>query len=249
MSEPKNIAQLRAFLGMVTYYSAFVPSMKDLDARLKKDAVWKWSSEEQEAFKNLKEVLSSDMNLAHYDPRQKLVVAADASDYGIGCVISHRYPDGSEKPIAHASRSWPEVEPKLAPFFNRKETLSIVEDCLLMGERVIIPKELRARVLKELHIGHPGIVRMKKLARSYVYWPNIDDDCQNMVRNCSKCQEYAKNPIKVPLESWPTPTRAWQRIHVDFAGPICSCYYMVIVDAYSKWPEVIEMKNISANQT
>ncbi|KAK6052371.1 hypothetical protein COOONC_10124 [Cooperia oncophora] len=85
-----------------------------------------------------------------------------------------------------------------------------------MGERVIIPKELRARVLKELHIGHPGIVRMKKLARSYVYWPNIDDDCQNMVRNCSKCQEYAKNPIKVPLESWPTPSRAWQRIHVDF---------------------------------
>ncbi|PIO76392.1 hypothetical protein TELCIR_01542 [Teladorsagia circumcincta] len=39
-----------------------------------------------------------------------------------------------------------------------------------------------------------------------------------------------KGSIKVPLETWPVPTRAWQRIHVDFAGPMCGSYYMVVLD-------------------
>ncbi|PIO53377.1 reverse transcriptase, partial [Teladorsagia circumcincta] len=128
MKEPKNVTQLRAFLGMVTYYSAFLPSMKDLrgplDALLKKDTKWKWSFKEQDAFKKLKEALSSEMNLAHYDPRQKIVVAADACDYGIGCVISHRYVDGSEKPIAHASRSLSNAEKNYSQI--EKEALGLV---------------------------------------------------------------------------------------------------------------------------
>ncbi|PIO53906.1 integrase core domain protein, partial [Teladorsagia circumcincta] len=119
----------------------------------------------------------------------------------------------------------------------------------MMAERVVIPEELQVKVLKELHVGHPGIVRMKKLARSYVYWPNLDKDCEEIVRNCSRCQEYAKNPIKAPLEAWSTPTGVWQRIHVDFAGPVCGLFYMVVVDAFSKWPEIIEMTSISASQT
>ncbi|EYC08313.1 hypothetical protein Y032_0066g3693 [Ancylostoma ceylanicum] len=74
---------------------------------------------------------------------------------------------------------------------------------------------------------------MKKLARSYVYWPNIDGDCENMVRTCTNCQEAAKNPIKVPLKAWPSPTRVWQRVHVDFAGPLEGVYYLVVVDAFT----------------
>ncbi|KIH69313.1 reverse transcriptase [Ancylostoma duodenale] len=97
MVEPKNVGQLRAFLGMMTYYAAFMPTMKDfcgpLDALLKKDVKWEWTSKQQTAFEKLKKALSSELNLAHYDPRQKIVVAADACDYGIGCVISHRYAD------------------------------------------------------------------------------------------------------------------------------------------------------------
>ncbi|PIO60095.1 integrase core domain protein [Teladorsagia circumcincta] len=90
---------------------------------------------------------------------------------------------------------------------------------------------------------------MKNIARSYVYWPNPDKDCEEIVRSCSRCQEYAKNPIKAPLEAWSTPTCVWQRIHVDFAGPVCGLFYMVVVDAFSKWPEIVEMTSISASQT
>ncbi|KIH64332.1 integrase core domain protein [Ancylostoma duodenale] len=53
----------------------------------------------------------------------------------------------------------------------------------------------------------------------------------------------------VPLKTWPSPTRVWQRVHVDFAGPLQGVYYLVVVDAFSKWPEMIEMSNSSATKT
>ncbi|VDL78114.1 unnamed protein product [Nippostrongylus brasiliensis] len=63
---------------------------------------------------------------------------------------------------------------KLTSFFNRRDTLSVVGNCIMTGERIVIPRQLQANVLKELHVAHPWIVRMKKLARCYVYCPNID---------------------------------------------------------------------------
>ncbi|KIH64820.1 reverse transcriptase [Ancylostoma duodenale] len=128
MVEPTNVGQLRASLGMITYYAAFTPTMKDLrgpvDALLKKDVKWEWTSRQQTAFEKQKKALSSELNLAHYDPRQKIVVAADARDYGIGCMISHRYADGSEKPIAHASRSLTAAEKNYSQI--EKEAMGIV---------------------------------------------------------------------------------------------------------------------------
>ena len=76
--------------------------------------------------------------------------------------------------------------------------------------------------------------RMKSLACSYIYWPNVDDDVVRFVRQCNACAEAAKAPAKATLESWPLQDRPWQRVHVDFAGPIDGHHYFVIVDAYSE---------------
>ncbi|VDO47611.1 unnamed protein product [Haemonchus placei] len=81
-----------------------------LDALLEKDVKWKWTSMQQDAFENLKSALSSDLNIAHYDPKKKIVITADAWEYGIVCVISHRYANGTEKPTANASRSLSDAE-------------------------------------------------------------------------------------------------------------------------------------------
>ncbi|PIO61946.1 reverse transcriptase [Teladorsagia circumcincta] len=108
MPVPRNIAEVRSFLGMISYYGSFVAEMRKIRAPLDdllKNAVFRWTSKCEEAFQHAKDVLTSDLLLTHFDPSLEIIVAADASDYGIGAVILHRMPNGTEKAICHASRS------------------------------------------------------------------------------------------------------------------------------------------------
>ncbi|BHF75482.1 hypothetical protein SprV_0501857800 [Sparganum proliferum] len=109
MPAPKNVSQLRSFLGLISYYSAFLSSLHDvrapLNRLLQKDVPWCWSSDGEKAFAQLKSMLSSDLLFTHYDPTLPIVVAADASNHGVSAVISHTFPDVSGKAIMHASRT------------------------------------------------------------------------------------------------------------------------------------------------
>ncbi|XP_052566093.1 uncharacterized protein K02A2.6-like [Culex pipiens pallens] len=410
MQPPKDVQQLRSYLGAINYYGRFVKQMKQLraplDNLLKKDAPWRWSAECQKSFEQFKAILLSDLLLTHYDPSKEIVVAADASKYGLGAVIMHRFPSGEVKAIAHASRSltpaemnygqvekealalvfavtrfhkmlygrhfllqtdhqpllkvfgskkgipvytanrlqrwaltfllydfdiqhvsttafgyadflsrlmssqsrpdedyviaavyvesearailddsisnlpvthkmivaetrkdpvlqqvvsflnegWPAsakliADPDVRKFFARRDGLQVVDDCVIFGDRIVVPLKFRKRIIRQLHRGHPGMDRMKSLARSYVYWPNVDDDVVQFVRQCKPCAAAAKSPTKATLESWPLPDRPWQRVHIDYAGPVDGYYYFVIVDAYSKWPEIFRTRAITATAT
>lgn len=100
-----------------------------------------------------------------------------------------------------------------------------------------------------MHSGHPGIARMKSIARSYAYWPHIDEDIEQFTKMCVKCACAAKAPVKAELCSWPTPSGPWERVHIDFAGPTNGQYFLILVDAYSKWPDVIPLHVISTTAT
>ena len=153
--------------------------------------------------------------------------------------------------IRHVQTTWPPKPQtkELEPFFRRRHALSIVDNCLMFSERIVIPEALRTTILKQFHSGHPGTNRMKTIARGYVYWPNLDNEIEQTVRNCSKCQEAAKMPTRQNPEPWPVPEEPWQRLHLDFAGPIDGTSYLVLVDAYSKWPEVIPVSRPTTSST
>ncbi|XP_055606665.1 uncharacterized protein K02A2.6-like [Uranotaenia lowii] len=119
----------------------------------------------------------------------------------------------------------------------------------MYGERLVIPTRLQPKVLQLLHKGHPGIERMRSVARNYVYWPGIDDQIAQRVKACVECSKAAKFNIKTNLQSWSAPERPWQRIHADFAGPVDGNFFLIVVDSYSKWPEVIPTKRISTAAT
>ncbi|EYC37500.1 hypothetical protein Y032_0784g2333 [Ancylostoma ceylanicum] len=329
MPPPKDIGQVRSFLGLLNYYGAFVEEMRQLraplDKLLKKDTPFNWSADCQQAFDRAKEVLSSDLLLTHFDPSKEIVVAADASENGIGAVISHRFSDGTEKPIYHACRvltaaeknygqvekeglalvyavrkfhrylygpnrlqrwslillnynftieyrpksnfeqadalsrliaeqstpqedvviaeinadavnlftntsaklpltaddvaketqkdpllkevlhcvqtgEWPKKsKDRLLRFNSIRSSLTTQGGCLVFGDRIVIPDKLQELVLQDLHDGHPGMARMKMLARDYCYWTSIDKDIEDKVKSCKRCQECAKSPIKNTL--------------------------------------------------
>ena len=106
---PRNVTELKSFLGMLSYYSKFLPNLSSelapLYKLLRQSVPWQWNTEQQEAFERSKKLLTSSKLLVHFDPKLEIILACDASEYGIGAVLSHRIPDGSEKPVGFVSRT------------------------------------------------------------------------------------------------------------------------------------------------
>ena len=118
--------------------------------------------------------------------------------------------------------SWPTncVDSNLSAYFNKQDEISIEQGCVLWGTRVIIPSRGRERVLELLHESHPGIVKMKSIARRVCWWPKLDSDIESYVHNCGNCQAMTTVPPLSSVHPWEWPGKPWVRIHVDFAGPI-----------------------------
>ena len=136
----------------------------------------------------------------------------------------------------YTREGWPREPPKeLQPYHRKRAELSLEAGCLFWGTRVVVPKELQSRVLSELHRSHPGIVRMKGIARAHVWWPELSKAIEDTSYNCEACQSERKQPPVAPLQPWPWPTTPWDRIHIDYAGPLLGYMYLVVVDSHWKW--------------
>lgn len=151
------------------------------------------------------------------------------------------------KVVHHIQHGWPTKvnDSNLRTYWLHRLELTLQEDCILLGNRVVIPPRIREATLRVLHSTHNGIVQTKACARSYVWWPQLNEDIERLVGNCAKCLEHRHMPPKTNHE-WITPTRPWSRIHVDFAGPFQGKYFLIAVDSYSRWPEVFMVSNMTS---
>lgn len=131
---------------------------------------------------------------------------------------------------------WPSrnTDKALKPYLSRKEELRIQDGCLLWGSPVVVPPKARERVMEELHETHPGICRMKSLARSCIWWAKIDSDLEMKVRNCEVCQVNRKLPLQAPLYPW-------IRLQLNYGGPFVDKMFLIVIDAHSKWLEAFPM--------
>ncbi len=384
--EPSNTTELRAFLGLLNYYGRFLPNLstmlQPLYSLLQKNTSWEWGAKQAKAFRQAKQNLLESDFLTHYDLKKPVRLACDASPYGVGACLTHVMSDGSEQPIAFASRTlttaergyaqlerealalifgvrqfhkylvgrsftlvtdhrpllkilgpkegvptlaaarlqrwslilsayqynleytsgvsnkeadllsrlpipvnvvdpnekiyaidhreqlpvtaqdiakelqrdsilrqvyeytlrgWkPNVSTQLLPYARRADELTIEDGYLLWGNRVIIPTKLQGTVLQEIHEGHIGLCRMKSLTRSFVWWPRLDQDLEEVVKTCTACQSIRNKPAHVMSHPWIYPDAPWTRLHVDFAE-FKGKQYLVVIDAFTKWPEVHEL--------
>ncbi|UYV76561.1 K02A2.6-like, partial [Cordylochernes scorpioides] len=395
--EPTNVSQLRSFIGLLMYYSRFIRNIADILAPfyhlLKKNSKWNWTGEHRILFAKCKALLTNESVLAHYDATRELVLACDASSYGLGVVLSHGNDRKEETPIAFASRTLTEAErrysqlekealsiifgcekfrqyllgrefvlitdnrplmhifspqkpipicaasrikrwslklsafkytvefrktddngnadalsrlplvskttesldedqvlllrkmsevpfsfqdvavetrrdkllsivlrnvrennwqiPKvsqenpLCSYYRIKDELSCEFGCLQWRERVVIPQKLRSSILNDLHEMHLGMMKIKMIARRYFWWPGIYKNIEELARDCRICQESASMPPST-ISEWTWPEKPWHRLHLDLAGPFMGRMFMVLVDAYTKWLEIVIIKDITS---
>ena len=111
---PRDVKQLRAFLGLINYYGKFIRKhsclLSPLYKLLEKKKHWRWE-EQQLAFDKAKSQLTSSSVLVHFDPEKEIILSCDASPHGVGTVLSHQTEKG-ERPIAFASRTLSPTERK-----------------------------------------------------------------------------------------------------------------------------------------
>ncbi|KAK6736005.1 hypothetical protein RB195_018964 [Necator americanus] len=107
MPAPKDVSQLRSFLGLINFYGNFIKDLHNLRALLDTltimDVVYTWTQECQSSLDKIKVILSSDLLLTHFDLSLPIIVAVDASNYGMGATLSHRFAVGCENIIYYAS--------------------------------------------------------------------------------------------------------------------------------------------------
>ncbi|XP_054279081.1 uncharacterized protein K02A2.6-like [Macrosteles quadrilineatus] len=387
---PRNVKELRAFLGALNFYERYIPNLHAIASNLHKltgtKTKWKWTDTEQSTFDKLKNILSLEKTLVPYDISKPIIVECDACEQGVGAVLLHLMPDGTERPVMYASRTlteaekryatvdkealalvfavkkfrqylsgrhfkvrtdhkplerifgmhrdltkvvnnrlvrwalylmeydfeiqyikgqdncladflsrfslktqevydpdereiralvqekidvvypnhelvleykkdpnmkklidylehgWPKdtgnLPPSMKPYWNKREELTLENGIIMRLGRIVVPQILRENVLKELHKGHPGIEAMRSLSRYYVWWPNLNKDVEVYVRRCHPCQSNRSFDTEVPLYPWNVPSDPWERIHLDFAGPFDNRFWLVGIDAYSKWVEI-----------
>lgn len=126
--KPKNIKQLRSFLGLTNFYSKYADKYRDTCRPLyqleKKDVKWKWGEEEQIAFDNVKVLLSREVELTHPNYNQEFYLQTDASDSATGAHLYQLNEDGCVCTLGYASKTMQSSEINYT--VTEKELLAIV---------------------------------------------------------------------------------------------------------------------------
>ena len=103
-------------------------------------------------------------------------------------------------------RSMENVHKDIRCYFPLRDELSISENLVLRGDRIVVPSMLRQEYIARIHLGHPGAEACKRRASETIYWPSIDDDITEFVKNCQHCNALKPYQQKEELNSYKTPT-------------------------------------------
>ena len=141
---------------------------------------------------------------------------------------------------------WPR-SPEMNPYAQMKQELMIKGGIILKDDKIVIPKGLRKRVLQISHETHQGITKTKELVKDKVWWPGMDKEIEELVRNCVPCLSMS-NPDKEPLKHLDIPnTQPYEKVYIDICGPFPSGDYVLgIIDGCTRWPDAFVIKSTNS---
>ena len=165
--------------------------------------------------------------------------------------------------VAIHSNQWPSITSpqKIDPAVSLSEmqtfskikaelTVNEQDNIILRGSRIVLPVSLRHRAIQIAHEGHQGLVKTKKLLREKVWFPGIDALAKQILDNCNSCQANGPSNPPEPLRMTNLPPQPWHTVNIDFCGPFPSGeYLLVVIDAYSRFPEVEVVHSTLAKST
>jgi len=112
--EPKNVKDVRKFLGLANYYRKFIKNfaqvIRPMNVLMRKDVKWQWGQEQQKAFDKLKRIFTTRPVLAAPDLDKEFRVEADTSNYATGGVLSMKCSDELWRPVTFISKSLSDTE-------------------------------------------------------------------------------------------------------------------------------------------
>jgi hypothetical protein len=140
------------------------------------------------------------------------------------------------------------VPSEMKPYYKIRSQITEGTNGLIhMGQRIIIPKSFRNKVLSAIHTGHFGIKKCIEKVKFCIYWPGITNQIENFVGKCEMCNKYANSNKKETLRTHEIPRQPWQKLGMDLFE-LNSQTYLILVDYYSKFPEICNLnKNLTSN--
>ncbi|UYV64585.1 K02A2.6-like [Cordylochernes scorpioides] len=150
--------------------------------------------------------------------------------------------------VNYLEQGWPDkkkMSQALLSYWHVKDEHGVQNGLLMRSCRLVIPASMKLDILDKLHAGHFGITKTRLRARETVWWPGISEEIAETVRKCSVCIQEAvsKHEPLIPTEF---PTRPWQKIGMDLFK-FENKWYLVVIDYYSRFPEMIQLDRLTAN--
>ncbi|UYV79499.1 K02A2.6-like [Cordylochernes scorpioides] len=134
----------------------------------------------------------------------------------------------------------------LKPYWEFKEELHEWQNLICRGNKLLIPKTQRSDMLKILHASHQGINNTIALAKRSIYWPGMNKEIEELINNCSICQQTSRANPKEPMLPHQVPDYPWQKVGIDIFQ-LESSKYLLIVDYFSKYPEIYQLQDMTTD--
>ena len=149
--------------------------------------------------------------------------------------------------FGYCRNGWPdkrEIDPSVTPYWEAQGELTVGNGMLMLGRRIVVPKALQEETLKKLHEGHQGIVRCRLRAKTAVWWPGLSKQITAFINKCPECAR-DNTPHREPLIPTSLPDYPWQKVAADLFH-LKGLDYLVIVDYYSRYSEVIQLRTTTS---
>ena len=184
---------------------------------------------------------------------------ADMKAFDLLSVSKERQEDIRERTLTELQglytvivNGWPDTKHEtpvsIRDFWTSRDELSVMDGVIFKGMRIVIPPTLRSHMLSLIHQSHLGIVKCKQRAREVMYWPGMNSQIEQLVKDCDKCATFQNKQSPESLRPTPVPDLPYAIVGCDLFD-FNSRKYLLVVDYFSKYIDCVELSSQSSFAT